>query len=92
MKTIIQSGSKDFIIEEYQHAIKKDGDYVWVDKEQNISKHKGYVKEITFFEMLSDDIQKERYVLIKLSAGEIKALYKTIIEIEAKESDDFCDI
>lgn len=93
MKTIISNGSKDFVIEEYQTPIKDDkGKYIYTDEASNVGKHKGYVKEISFFEMLSDDIQKERYVRVTLSSYQIKELYKKIIEIEAKESEEFIDI
>ncbi len=92
MKTITSSGTKDFTIEEYQYAIKDNkGKFIYTDEASHVGKHKGRVKSITFFEMLSDDIQKEIYVRVELNAGQIKELYKKIIEIEAKESEEFID-
>jgi len=91
MKTIVSKSGKDFIIEEYQYAIKENKKFIYTDEPNNIGKHKGYVKSITFFEMLSDDIQTERYVRVDLDSDQIKELYKKIIEIEAKETEDFID-
>lgn len=87
MKSIISSGTIDFIIEESSNLVyDENGEKIAGEKEGTV-KQKGAVKQISMFVQTNDTYNSTtpEFTRVYLSASDIKTLYSKIYEIESKE-------
>lgn len=86
----INDKAQDCVISHFMKAKKnEEGKVIWTQPNDCIAKVSGEVYEITAYVKNDDDYNKVS--VVKLSAFAVKSLYAHIIEIEAKEGEEFVE-
>jgi len=82
---------QDAIIESFMKASRdENGKIIWANEKDCIAKCHGDARDVTI--LVKDNYDDRRKITaIEISAGSIKKLYETIMEIEKQESEEFID-
>jgi len=81
---------QDCVISHFMQAKKNDeGKVIWTKPNDYIAKVQGAVHEITAY--VKDDNDYNKVSVVKLSAFAVKSLYAHIMEIEAKQGEEFVE-
>lgn len=86
----INGKTQDCVISHFMQAqTDKNGKVIWKKPQDCIAKVKGAIYEIVVY--VKDDNDYSKVSVVKLSAFAVKSLYAHIMEIEAKEGEEFVD-